>query len=207
MGRPPKEEARDTGREILDAALDLFARHGFHGTSMRQIARAVGVRESALYHHFRSKDALLEALTRDLGPGRFEKLAGADPGALAEKHGARRLLGTLAHRLFEEWAQPREQKFLRIMMAEGLRGGTSASLHPRAVLGRAQALVAGLFTELQRRRQVKKGDPAVLAQEFMGPLFFLRMTQLVLSARPPDLARLNAQVDAHLDFFWAAVRP
>ena len=46
--RPVAGEARDTRREILDTALELFAEHGFHATSIRAIARAVGVRESAL---------------------------------------------------------------------------------------------------------------------------------------------------------------
>ena len=58
MGRPARDEQRDTRKEILEAALDLFSQSGFAGTSMRQIARAVGVRESALYHHFPSKEAI-----------------------------------------------------------------------------------------------------------------------------------------------------
>jgi AcrR family transcriptional regulator len=54
MGRPSKDEARKTREDILSAALDLFAEQGFAGTSVRQIAQAVGVAESALYYHFRS---------------------------------------------------------------------------------------------------------------------------------------------------------
>jgi AcrR family transcriptional regulator len=50
--------------QILAAAADLFARHGFHGVGIDEIGAAVGVSGPALYRHFRSKDAMLgEMLT------------------------------------------------------------------------------------------------------------------------------------------------
>ena len=45
-------ERRNTKEAILLEALDLFSERGFDGTSIRDIARAVGIRESALYKHF-----------------------------------------------------------------------------------------------------------------------------------------------------------
>ena len=207
MGRPPKSLARNTRREIVDAALDLFAQQGFHGTSMRQIGRAVGVRESALYHHFASKDAILEALTKELGPGKFDELTAADIGALLEAAGAKQVLENLAHALFEQWSDPAEQKFMRIIMAEGLRGGPSGRIHPIAVLGHALGRVSGLFTEMMRRKQIRKADPEIVARAFMGPMMMMRMMYLVLSGAPPDKKKLRALVQGHLDFFWHAVRP
>jgi AcrR family transcriptional regulator len=44
---------------IIDAAIILFREHGYHGTSMRDIARAVGIKKASLYHHFESKQELL----------------------------------------------------------------------------------------------------------------------------------------------------
>jgi len=50
--------------QILSAAAELFARHGFHGVGIDEIGAAVGVSGPALYRHFRSKDAMLgEMLT------------------------------------------------------------------------------------------------------------------------------------------------
>ncbi len=62
MGRPLRTEGRQTRQAILDAALKLFAENGYYGTSLRDIATAVGVRESALYHYFPGKEARFEAL-------------------------------------------------------------------------------------------------------------------------------------------------
>ncbi len=55
----PGSTARE---EILDAAAELFTTIGYAGTSTRRIADAVGIRQASLYHHFATKDDILEAL-------------------------------------------------------------------------------------------------------------------------------------------------
>ncbi|MFZ7087625.1 TetR/AcrR family transcriptional regulator [Curtobacterium sp. RRHDQ10] len=52
----------ETRTEILRVALDLFTRQGFEGTSIRDIAAALGVTKSSLYYHFENKDAIVQAL-------------------------------------------------------------------------------------------------------------------------------------------------
>ncbi|ATL72371.1 TetR/AcrR family transcriptional regulator [Nocardia terpenica] len=49
-------------RQILDAAAELFTTRGYASTSTRGIADAVGIRQASLYHHFASKDDMLDAL-------------------------------------------------------------------------------------------------------------------------------------------------
>lgn len=68
-GRPRLEQRRRPGQtpraEILDAAAELFTRYGYANTSTRRIADAVGVRQASLYHHFATKDDILDALLAD----------------------------------------------------------------------------------------------------------------------------------------------
>src|SRR5215469_6267188 len=79
-GRPPKADAGDTKGELLQAALELFAARGFEGTSVRDIARAVGLSESVLYAHFDSKRAIFDAVFAQLGPqSAVSVLEGIDP--------------------------------------------------------------------------------------------------------------------------------
>ena len=54
--------AATTRESILMAALRLFSRNGYEGTSMRDIAGEVGISQGAIYKHFAGKDALLEAI-------------------------------------------------------------------------------------------------------------------------------------------------
>lgn len=51
-----------TARAILDVAADLFARRGYDGVSVREIAKGAGIRESSVYNHFFSKADILNAL-------------------------------------------------------------------------------------------------------------------------------------------------
>ena len=60
-GRPAKIPGeKSTKDKIFDAALDLFAERGYDGVSIRDIAAAVGIKESSIYKHYASKAEILE---------------------------------------------------------------------------------------------------------------------------------------------------
>ncbi|MBW1735675.1 MAG: TetR/AcrR family transcriptional regulator [Deltaproteobacteria bacterium] len=53
------KRSEKTEKRIMQAALELFVRKGYHGTSIQDITRKVGMTKGALYTHFRSKGELL----------------------------------------------------------------------------------------------------------------------------------------------------
>ena len=55
----------DRRRQILDAAVRVFARSGYHGSRVGDIATEAGVAHGLLYHYFASKDEVLETVFRD----------------------------------------------------------------------------------------------------------------------------------------------
>ncbi|CAN0602748.1 unnamed protein product, partial [Ectocarpus sp. 12 AP-2014] len=57
--RRSRERLEEKERIILDAATELFATAGFHGTSTRKIAAAAGVSEGTVFHYFGSKNELM----------------------------------------------------------------------------------------------------------------------------------------------------
>ena len=62
-------QARATRKKILVAAAELFARQGYHKTTITDISQAVGLTSGAVFHHFPSKGALLEAVVDWLARG------------------------------------------------------------------------------------------------------------------------------------------
>ena len=60
--------------DVIAAARILFAEQGFHGTSMRDLGKELGIRGSSLYSHVVSKDELLVDVVREAA-GRFQGLA------------------------------------------------------------------------------------------------------------------------------------
>src|ERR1700727_2967628 len=66
VGRPRREDNR--GRDVLAAAVELFAGRGFDATSIRDIATAAQVQPASVYYHYPSKEALLVAIVPALLP-------------------------------------------------------------------------------------------------------------------------------------------
>lgn len=169
---PSAAAPRDTRRAILDAALDLFAEHGFAGTSMRTLARAAGVRESALYHYFESKDALFLGVMEHVFASREGSLA-----AMFESLGDQPLdeiLTRLTDFMVQQMRTPTERKFLRIMMTEGPRLRVEAPDLLRKLVARPRAAAVGFFEELRRRGLVREDVSAeVFIAHFAAPMILV----------------------------------
>src|SRR3954466_2627689 len=77
--QPPRKRlsAEDRRAAILDAALEVFAKRGYNGASIDEIAQAAGISKALIYEHFPSKKdlhvSLLERHTQEI----FERLAEA----------------------------------------------------------------------------------------------------------------------------------
>jgi AcrR family transcriptional regulator len=79
------ESRSETQRRILLVSIPLYARRGYDGTSMRDIARAAGIKASSIYEHFSGKEALLHhALVEVLGQFHDFLIDVVDPNEAAE---------------------------------------------------------------------------------------------------------------------------
>src|SRR5215470_2280435 len=89
MARPALAERAPYDREqVVDVAVRVFRERGYDGTSMADIAAALGVHKSSIYHHVASKEELLESGLRRALDALFAMLA--EPGSV-EGRGVDRL--------------------------------------------------------------------------------------------------------------------
>ncbi|MFT3852536.1 MAG: TetR/AcrR family transcriptional regulator [Ilumatobacteraceae bacterium] len=77
----PRLPAPARREQILDVAVQVFARNGFHGTSMNDVADAAGVTKPVLYQHFDSKQELYLALIGEVGRRLLLAITKATAGA------------------------------------------------------------------------------------------------------------------------------
>lgn len=84
---------------IRAAALSIFFERGYHGTSVREIARRAGLSVAALYHHFPSKYAILLELVNGFTRDLLEEVTAASQGD-ADDNAARLAAVVRAHVLF-----------------------------------------------------------------------------------------------------------
>jgi AcrR family transcriptional regulator len=106
----PESDTADRGArrgQILDAARREFARRGYEATTVRDVARAAGIRPSSLYRHFASKqeilDAIIERYSRLLRAG-FEAVVAAPGDALQRLDALMGLMAAAAARFRAEFA-------------------------------------------------------------------------------------------------------
>jgi AcrR family transcriptional regulator len=97
--RPTREEVR---RRLLDAAGQVFARHGFAAASVDDVARAAGLTKGAVYSNFASKDELFFALLGEHIALRLEVFAALQLDASGPALGARRIGDALMRAAVED---------------------------------------------------------------------------------------------------------
>ena len=191
MARPRNADGQRTRQAILDAALDLFAQKGFFGTSLRDVATVVGVRESALYNYFPSKEALFEALILADQNSKVERLA-----SLAEERitDVRVFLEQLVLEALQSFAEPRQQQLFRIMMSDGIRLARDGRINLFERLGDRRERMEVIMRRLIRERWLRAADPQVLAMSFAASLFMYRHLQAIgadlqVLPKPAEFAR------------------
>ena len=116
-------EARRAG--LLDAALEVFARHGYHAASIDDIATAAGVSKALIYEHFPSKRhlhaALLERHVGELFERLVESAATSEPGEVRLRAGVDAFLSFVEARpgafrmLFRDAVEPEVAESLRAL--------------------------------------------------------------------------------------------
>jgi AcrR family transcriptional regulator len=182
MSRPKNADGQRTRRALLDAALDLFAEKGFFGTSLRDVATAVGVRESAIYNYFPSKDALFEALIVATREEKTERLAALATAPWADGRAA---LEEFTVAILEDYALPRQQQLFRILMSDGIRLAKNGRLNLLERMGNdGGGPVHDVLRRLIREGLVRDGDLTTLVIAFVSPLILWRHVRAINGDAP-----------------------
>jgi AcrR family transcriptional regulator len=108
-------EQEDKRRTILEAAVRVFARKGYHTCRVGDIAEEAGVAHGLLYHYFRSKDAVLEAIFRET----WAEIVGAVRRVDETDEPARDRLTGIAKVVLRAWK--RDPELVTVVVREGLR--------------------------------------------------------------------------------------
>lgn len=100
------KKAEERKNEILDAADELFAQKGFDGTSTNDILEKVGIARGTLYHHFKSKEDIMDALIDRYSDGLLDA----------------------AQVIAADMTIPVVERVIRVVMALNLSGGSSKEI-------------------------------------------------------------------------------
>ena len=193
MGRPPLTERRPYDRDrVVDAAVKVFTERGYDGTTMADVAQALGIHKTSLYHYVSGKEQLLDDAVKRALEALHSMLA--EPGAVKGRaidrlrYVVRRTVEIMVQALpevtvllrvrgntsVERWALSRRREFDRAVerivgdaIAEGdLRDDVEVALVTRLVFGMSNS--ATEWYQLDGRLSAKELADAIEIIVFEG---------------------------------------
>jgi TetR/AcrR family fatty acid metabolism transcriptional regulator len=179
--RPPAgstKAAPDKRRLILDAAVRVFARQGFHACRVSDIADEAGVAYGLVYHYFASKDEVLDTLFLERWNVMLELIREVD----AEPLPVREKLGAIASFIIDSYRH--DPDLMKVIIVEVTRAANSFGNTHIDTITEAYELIGGIVEEAQAQGVFKPEIEArFAAMAFYGAIEQL-LTGWIFDLRP-----------------------
>lgn len=161
--REPGPLVVDRRRAILDAAIRVFARQGYHATRVADIADEAGVAYGLVYHYFRSKEAVMNELFGE----RWSLLLAAGEQVGASSAPPRAKLGAIAGFIVDSYRH--DPDLMKVIIIEVTRAANSFGRTHLPEIRRAYDQVAAIVAEAQRDGSFRQDiDPDFVGRSFYG---------------------------------------
>ena len=159
------EQALEKRRQILDAAVHVFAREGFYSCRVSDIADEAGVAYGLVYHYFSSKDEILDTLFLERWNLLLEAIAAVDEGDLP----ARDKLFEIASFIVESYRH--DPELMKVIIVEVTRAANSFGRRHLEKIREAYDLIAGIVAKAQGAGELRDDiTPAFAAMAFYGAI-------------------------------------
>jgi len=151
-----------TRDRILDAALEVFARKGYHRAIVDDIVRASGTSKGAVYHHFSNKEAVFVALVDDFA----ELLASRLAAAVCARQGALDKVDAALTAVLTTFAD--NERLARLILLEAVSLGPAYQRKRAEVADRFAALIQGYLDEAVADGSLPAVDTRVATLAWLG---------------------------------------
>jgi len=206
--RPPRERGvrRLSGperrEEIVRAAMDLFARKGFNGTTTRDLALAAGVSEALIFKFFPHKDtlytAIVEAKLRQVSQASDERFFTHREGE-SDRDLFTRIATTYIFNL------EKDDSFMRILFFSTLEGHRLTEMYIQKRISEVIRELAETIRSGTRQGRFRKTDPVIAARIFIGMIYDYLILKKIFKVRRPPLHGRKQTVEAIVDVFLGGI--
>ncbi len=202
---------KSTKEQIMYAAIDLFSQKGYDAVSIREIARAVGIRESSIYNHYKGKEDLMESIIEFF----LTELSKPDTGdasmeALLEKYGPEKYMVIAGKAYMERFRDVHLEKVWRLISVELYRNKKVREFFKTTMVGYALSAWEQTFRKMIELGYIREYDPRILAKEFFNycvylyfEYFFLRYDEMSFQE---FIDSVMNDLDDHIKFMFEALK-
>ena len=161
--------AKDTRSRLLEAALTMFAQHGYAGTNIRELSASLGLGKSSLYRHFESKDEIWNAMLDEME--RYYALHFGSPENLpAVPRSAEELkaltLGMLRFTIYDE----KITMTRKILLTEQFRDERVRGIATAHFNVGLEEMFTEIFRGMMENGALRQNDAAMLAFAYTAPI-------------------------------------
>jgi TetR/AcrR family fatty acid metabolism transcriptional regulator len=157
--------AVDKRRMILDAAVRVFARQGFHTCRVSDIADEAGVAYGLVYHYFQSKDEVLDTLFLERWNVMLDAIRETDAQAIP----AREKLHAIASFIVDSYRH--DPELMKVIIVEVTRAANSFGAVHLAKIAEAYGQISGIVEQAQRSGEFRTTiSPEFAAMAFYGAI-------------------------------------
>jgi AcrR family transcriptional regulator len=188
-----EKHAEATRKALLRAARTLFARHGYEGTGIDQIATLAGATRGAVYHHFEGKRELMRAVLDDMLGALAQHVAEA---AATESDPWQRML-TAQRAFLDACAEPARARVLFDEAPAALGWATWREVDAHHFIG---------LTRLSVESLVDAGYLPPLDADVLAHLIMATLTEAVLLIARDPRPETRRNVDAALEALMGGLR-
>ena len=169
MATPARSAPVDKRRIILDAAVRVFARQGFHTCRVSDIADEAGVAYGLVYHYFQSKDEVLDTLFLERWNVMLEAIretdAGSDPAREKLRHIASFIIESYRH----------DPDLMKVIIVEVTRAANSFGAAHLGKITEAYRQIQGIVEKAQRDGEFR----TTITAEFAAMAFYGAIEQVL----------------------------
>ncbi len=199
------EEFKGTKKKIFDTSLQLFADQGYKATTMRQIAKQVGIQQSAIYNHFKNKEAILDASINKLKQSHLINIfEDKEPQELYKK--GRLLLKNISNMFKLISYDTKTDLIFRFMMQELFNNERLREFYNEEFFQNNVKKLSAIFFLMMQDEIIENNDPLLLANEFFAPLFFYQLQIVRLKADNKSTSVAATLFEKHTEFFWDRIK-
>lgn len=193
-----------TKERLFQAAIDLFSKKGYGNVSIRELGAVVGIKESSIYNHFSSKQAILDEITayfmkvfdQQTPPASMaaDFIAGCDEVAFI----------ALAKQAYQNYINdPLIRKIWKILSMEKFSNPQINKLLKRALIDEPITYQTEVFRILHERGVIVAKNPETIATEFHAFNLFLYYNFVELEADTDDTSINKAEelLENHVRYF------